>query len=163
MVDSFVPILLDCIRNIFFMKAIVFALLASVFYGLSSPVVKVAFNKGMHPDGFAFSYGVSLLLMTLFTLVPQGIGALYASPSALLWGAAAGILCTLGLKTSAIAFSIPTSLVAVVTAVMATYPAISSLMSLSMLGEAHKVILPKLMLGILLVISGGYLASTSIK
>lgn len=145
------------------MKAILIALIASLGYGIASPIAKVAFNKGMHPDGFALSYAIGLLAFVVYTSFQKGFGILYPTPSVFIWGLLAGILCAVGFKATSVALAIPTSLVAVVMVIVATYPVISSAISLPLLKEAGQVILPKLLVGTALVIGGGYLVSTSIK
>lgn len=145
------------------MKPIIFALITSLCYGLSGPIVKVGFNKGMHPDGFALAYAVGLMSYSLMTLFQKGYAGMYPTTASLGWGIAAGVLCAVGFRLSAIALAVPDSLVAVIVVIGATYPLISCMISLPMLGESARVILPKLVAGALLIIGGTYLVSTSVR
>jgi len=142
---------------------IVLALITSLCFGLAGPAVKMGFNKGLHTDGYALSYGIGLLSFALVTSMQRGFGSLFPNTPSLLWSMTAGILCAIGFKTNAMAFAIPTSLVAVVTIMVATYPMISASISLPLMKEANHVLLPKLIIGALFIIVGGYLVSTSTK
>jgi len=145
------------------MQAIIFSVIAALGYGLCGPVAKIALNKGMHANGFVFIYGLALMVISLPTVTNGGFQTLFPNSSALWFGVASGILCAIGLKFQAEAFAIPTSLVSVVTIIAATYPLISSAISLPFLGEAEKVIIPRLLMGASLILAGGYLTATSIK
>ena len=124
------------------MKAVLIALIAAIGYGVTTPIAKVAFNKGMHPDGFALAYAMGLLMFVAFTGIQKGFGVLYPNPSVFALGLLAGILCAIGFKATVVALAIPTALVAVVMVIVAANPLISSAISLPMLKEAEHVILP---------------------
>jgi len=144
-------------------KAVIYALIASLSYGIATPIVKIAFNKGMHPDGYALSYAIGLLIFVVATSTQQGFSVLFPSQSVFWIGIVAGMLCAVGFKTMATALAIPTSLIAIVTILVATYPIISSAISLTWMKEASQVQLTKLIIGTIMVISGGLLVTTSIR
>ncbi len=145
------------------MNVILIALIASLSFGLASPVSKIGFNKGMHPDGLALSYAIGLMVFVIYTIYQKVFEVLYPTPSVFVWGLAAGILCAIGFKATAVALAAPAALVAVVIVIVATNPVVASAISLPLLNEASQVIMPKLIIGTAFVISGGYLVSTSIK
>lgn len=141
---------------------IILALLTSIFFGIAGPVAKLASNKGMHSDGFAFAYASGLFVFVAITSFQKGVGALFPTGSLYL-GILAGMCCAIGFKFNAMAFSIPGSLVSVVVVLVATYPLISTAISLPLLGEASRVVVPKIVIGSLMAIGGAYLVATSIK
>lgn len=144
------------------MKAIIFALIASLGYGICTPIVKVAFKKGMLADGFAIAYAFGLILVSLPTINKNGFHEIFPNQTTLWLGLIAGTICALAVKAQSESLSIETSLVAVISLVVATFPLVSSSISLSFMGESEKVIVPKLVIGGILIIVGGYLATTSI-
>lgn len=147
------------------MKAILLAVVACIGFGVAGPVSKVAFNKGMHPDGFALSYAIGLLIFVGFTAIShkESFAALYPSPGALIWGMGSGLLCAIALKANATALSISGSLVSVICVIVAIFPLITSAISLTFLNEASKVILWKFIAGTALVLGGTVLVVTSIR
>ncbi len=145
------------------MKAIIFSLVAALGFGIAGPFIKTAMNKGMHADGFLFSYGLSMIMISLLTVSKGGLQVLFPNTPALWYGLLAGTFCALGAKSHAEAFAIPTSLVAIVAVLGATFPLISSAISLPLMGEAEKITVTKFLTGAVMIVAGGYLVSTSIK
>ncbi|MBU1557755.1 hypothetical protein KKC45_02230 [Patescibacteria group bacterium] len=146
------------------MQSIIWALIAAIGYGISSPLAKIAFNKELHTHGFTFSYGIALILFSAPSIIAAGgFGVIFPTTGALWFGIASGGICALGLMAHAEALSIKTSLVSVVAILAATYPLISSAISLPLMGEAEKLEIPRLLIGAVLIIMGGYLTATSIK
>lgn len=139
------------------------AVITSVCYGIAGPMAKVGFGKGLHPDGFAFSYALGLCCFILVTTFQRGVTALYPTSSSFWWSMAAGALCAIGFKANALAMAAPASILAVVLIVVATYPLISAGISLSFLDEAKNIFMTKFVIGACLVIVGGYLVSTSVR
>jgi len=145
------------------MNAIILSIIASLGYGLCGPFAKIALKNGMHSNGFVFTYGLALIFISLPTISTGGFQLLFPNSSALWFGIISGVLCAIGLKGQADAFAIPTSLIAVVSIIAATYPLVSSAVSIPFMGEAEKILLPKFFIGAILIIAGGYLVTTSVK
>ncbi len=145
------------------MSALKLAVIASLGYGLCAPFVKMAFKNGMHANGFCLLYGIILIMISIPTIYSGGMTTLFPSNPALWYGIISTIICAIGLKAQTEASATPTSILAVVSIIAATYPLVSSTILLPFMGEAGKIVVPKFLLGSVLVIAGGFLVSTSIK
>jgi uncharacterized membrane protein len=145
------------------MKIILIALLSALAYGISTPFAKIGFNKGLHPDGLALSYGAGLLMFALFTISTKGVSVVFPNSGTVIYGIIAGLVCAIGFKAAAEALAIPSSLASVVSVLIALYPLVTVVISLPLLDEWSKVNVPKLIFGSTGAIVCAYLVSTSIK
>ncbi|OGD70157.1 hypothetical protein A3I18_02270 [Candidatus Campbellbacteria bacterium RIFCSPLOWO2_02_FULL_35_11] len=145
------------------MNALTLSIIASLGYGICAPFAKMAFKNGMHANGFSLLYGLILVAISLPTIYSGGMRMLFPSNPALWYGIISTIICAVGFKAQTDASAMPTSLLALVSIIAATYPLVSATILLPFMGEAGKIIVPKFLAGSVLIIAGGYLVSTSIK
>ena len=143
------------------MSGISWALIASLGYGLSIPLFKLATERDCGEWVWIWFYGLFLLMIGTFS-GPFGTKLfLPEDKTALLLVVVSAALCAVGLKANAIAISV--SQASVVSGIAITYPVIVCLIEIFFMKGAEKMLLWKVVLGILLVVSGAFLLSTAGK
>lgn len=137
------------------------ALIAALCYGFGGPIMKAAGQAGAAPSGLAFMYALGAAIV----VVNWGGGqtTLFASPKSAFLALVMGLMLGVAFRCIAHAFTLPTGHLSIVLILVASYPLISSACGLIFFGEADKIILPRLILGSLLVVGGVFLVSTSNK
>ena len=145
------------------MKAIFLALMTSLAYGISAPIAKVGFKKGMSPDGMVFTFCLSLIVFLVPSLMNKGVGSMFPNNNALVWGLFAGLSSAIGFRLASEALSVPTALVSIVVVLIALHPTVASTVSLVAFREFESLCIWKFTAGIFMVLGGGYIVITSIK
>ncbi len=120
-----------------FMNPIVLTFIAFFCYGLSGPIAKLGYNRGMLTDGFLIPYGIGLILFSSVSLAQRGLGGIYPNPTALLFGLIAGGLCAIGFKTSGIALSTPGVSVSVIMMILTAHGLLASGVSIPLFREMN--------------------------
>lgn len=139
---------------------VLLAIIAAICYGVGGPLMKLAGQHGATPNGLAFMYALGA---ALFAVNWTSQTVLFSSVRGVWFALAMGVLFGLAFRTISLAFTLPTGYISIVLVAAAAYPLISSVIGLTLLGEADKVLLTRLVIGSLLTILGVYLVSTSIK
>lgn len=145
---------------------ILWALVASICFGLSGPIAKLALDKGLSPQGYNIIYGVCLggiAIVSIITRESMTLANCFPNYSSFLYGIIAAIICGIGFIASSHSMAHPDAKISIVIVLFATYPVISSTIGLTFFGEARHVSLPMLITGIVMVIGGGLLVINSIK
>lgn len=142
---------------------ILYAIATAILWGISGPMVKSAYDNGMHTDGYAVAYMVGLALFVTHTGLTNGPGVFFPNIRCLVLGLMAGIVTAVGFKTCSIAFSAKGSVVSIIVVLTASYPVITNAISMAVLKEFDKVVLWKVVVGTVLATSGAILVATSNK
>ncbi len=140
---------------------IILSIISALAYGISVPIAKIAFQKGASDNGWVIVYGLSMILLALFSsnvsfksLFPENI-------SVALLIILAGFICAIGLKTNIMALAVPTSSVSIVVGICASYPAVSALIEMAFMKNNLSTI--KVILGLFMIISGDIILSLAKK
>lgn len=134
---------------------------AALLYGVGGPVMKIAGQSGASANGILLMYGLGAVVVALGTSGSNAIA--YATPQGFVAAVGVGLMFGLAFKCIAQAFSLPGGLITVVLGVTASYPLFSSIIELTMMGQAKNVNVGYAVFGVLLVISGGYLLSLCVR
>lgn len=90
------------------MQAIILALVAAFAYGVSSPLAKVSFQKGMLPQGFMLTYGISLIIAVLFS--GKSLPQIFPNQQVMWFGIISGVIGAIGFGAASMSLAIPTSI-----------------------------------------------------
>lgn len=133
----------------FWNSPVLLSLACALFYSVATPILRFAGLAGA--SGFAFCIGFGLPLV-----IYGGIDMerLVPSPRPFTIALIAGVLLATGFRFSVRAFSLETGHTSLVAVLTATYPALSIILAIFFLGEAHKVRLGWMSLGATLVLVG---------
>lgn len=137
---------------------VILAIVAAICYGLGGPLMKIAGQSGATPSGLCLMYALGVAMVCVNV---KGPTLLFQSPRAILPAIAMGLLCGLASRAITRAVTLPSGQISVVLVISSCYPLLSSAIGLSFLGEASRVVLPKLAIGSLLIVGGVILVSTS--
>lgn len=140
-------------------KAIVYSAAAALCYGLGSPFWKVAVNHGASTTGIALAYGLTGAAICWF----NGETTLFGSVKGFGYAMTVGMFFGIALYSVGRAFSTPTGYVSLIAIIVASYPLVSTAISLVFLGEADKFRLVPLLIGTMLIVAGLVLVTTSMK
>lgn len=143
--------------------AIKLAMIATLFMGGGYPLLKVGQEAGVNAGWILIINGFSCMIIgsISFTFMPyinrwpQVTGALIVL--------AATLITNIGFLLTMHAFSLKGGLVSIVYIITSAAPLIAIIIGLVFLNEARSVIVPKLIFGALLVLTGAFFVSNSIK
>lgn len=139
------------------------AILAAIVYGFAGPFMKYVHQSGASTRDFIFIASLTTLVVAIFWPTDERFFSTLNSGKIVASAFITGSLFTLGFILLNQALSGPSSLASVVLVISATSPLISSLISLFYLGEAKRVVLPMLIIGSLLTITGAMMVVLSSK
>ncbi len=137
------------------------ALIAVFCYGISSPLIKPAYDRGLPNNAYLVTYAISLLVIAWGTSKPGDLGLVALSPSGMGFAIAAGIFAATGFKAAAVAFSLPGANISVIVLLLGAFPLITVAISFLAFNEYQSLKLGKFLAGALMIIAGGYLVNTS--
>jgi uncharacterized membrane protein len=135
--------------QIFCNSAVLLSLTTSLFYAFATPVLRLAGLAGANGFVFCIAYAFPLLMFGGASRSSEG-----PSTKSFLLAFVAGSLLACGFRLSARAFLLPTGHASIVAILTATYPALTVILSVLFLGEAHKVRLGWVSLGTILILLG---------
>jgi uncharacterized membrane protein len=130
-------------------KTVLLSLATSVFYAFATPVLRLAGLAGANGFVFCVAFASPLLVFGGVSGSPEG-----TSTKSFLLAFVAGSLLACGFRFAARAFVLPTGHASIVAILTATYPALTVILSVLFLGEAHKVRLGWVSLGTILILLG---------
>ena len=140
-------------------KAILWAMIAALCYGFGSPFWKAATTNGASTAGIILVYGLSGFAICWLT----GQTTLFGSPKGFIYAGTCGILFGMALFACGKAVSMPTGYISLISAIVASYPLISTATSLVFLGEAKNFNLVPLLIGSVLTVTGLIIITNSVK
>lgn len=139
------------------------AMIATFFMGAGYPLLKIGQEKGVNAGWTLVINGFSCVVLGLASQLFMNYSNRWPPINGILILITATLITNIGFFLAMSSLSLEGGLVSVVSIITSAAPLIAITIGLIFLNEAQSVIVPKLILGALLILAGAFFVSNSIK